>query len=127
MDMPSSTRRSRRERREEAERVKPSPAPEDSDEPAAAAPEPEKPEPEKKEKPTVTAETTTRPQPVSLVSKTKPAKRPFATQLRPSTVARLDWIRRQNFSITDTVDDAVNAWLDAAGVPPADEHGEIQQ
>jgi len=45
------------------------------------------------------------------------AKRPFSTQIQPSTLWRLEWIRRNGYSITDTVDDAINAYLDAAGVP----------
>lgn len=55
------------------------------------------------------------------------SKRPFSTQLRPSTVGRLDWIVSQGYVLTDTVDAAINAYLDAAGVPPADEFGRIQQ
>ncbi|WP_063711107.1 hypothetical protein [Nocardia niigatensis] len=50
-------------------------------------------------------------------------KRPFSTQLRPETLVRLEWIRRNGYVINDTVDDAVNAYLDAAGVPPASECG----
>lgn len=44
-------------------------------------------------------------------------KRPFSTQIQPSTLWRLEWIRRNGYTITDTVDDAINAYLDAAGVP----------
>ncbi|WP_280498258.1 hypothetical protein [Nocardia farcinica] len=47
-------------------------------------------------------------------------KRPFSTQIQPSTLWRLEWIRRNGYSITDTVDDAINAYLDAAGVPRED-------
>ncbi|MEV0048473.1 hypothetical protein AB0H60_34095 [Nocardia rhamnosiphila] len=55
------------------------------------------------------------------------SKRPFSTQLRSSTLGRLDWLVSQGYVLTDTVDAAINAYLDAAGVPPADEFGQIQQ
>lgn len=60
-----------------------------------------------------------------LPMKKKLGKRPFATQIRPSTLGRLEWIRRHGYVLTDTVDAAINAYLDAAGVPPADEHGNV--
>ena len=44
-------------------------------------------------------------------------KRPFSTQLRPSTVERLEWIKAQGYSVTDVVDAALNVYLDSAGVP----------
>lgn len=59
---------------------------------------------------------------VKLPTKKKPAKRPFATQLHPGTLARLDWIMRHGYVLTDTVDAAVNDYLDQAGIPRPDEH-----
>lgn len=64
--------------------------------------------------------------PIQLKSKTRTAKTPFATQLYPETVARLDWIKARGYLITETVDDAINAYLDQAGIPkpaPTAEHG----
>ncbi len=56
-------------------------------------------------------------QPLQLKARKRTAKRPFATQLRPETIARLDWIKAQGYALTDTVDDAINDYLDRAGVP----------
>ena len=58
---------------------------------------------------------------VRLNSRRREGKRPFATQLRPSTVTRLEWIRARGYVITDTVDAAINAYLDSAGVPQPDQ------
>ncbi|WP_067722917.1 hypothetical protein [Nocardia yamanashiensis] len=57
----------------------------------------------------------------ALPARSARGKRPFSTQLRPETLARLDWIRRHDYVINDTVDAAINAYLDAAGVPSASE------
>ncbi|MFJ2839995.1 hypothetical protein ACIO52_31935 [Nocardia sp. NPDC087230] len=54
-----------------------------------------------------------------------PAKRPFSTQLQVSTIARLEWIVTQGFVLTETVDAAINAYLDAAGVPAPDNEGRM--
>ncbi|MFF0546853.1 hypothetical protein ACFYTF_28855 [Nocardia thailandica] len=54
-----------------------------------------------------------------------PVKRPFSTQLQTSTIARLDWIVAQGYTLTDTVDAAINAYLDAAGVPAPDTEGRM--
>ncbi|MGV9408328.1 hypothetical protein ACWDOP_00320 [Nocardia sp. NPDC003693] len=56
---------------------------------------------------------------LALPARKQPGKRPFSTQLRPDTLARIEWIRRHGYVINDTVDDAINAYLDAAGVPAA--------
>jgi hypothetical protein len=53
--------------------------------------------------------------------KPKGSKRPFSTQLRAGTMARLDWITARGYVLTETVDDAINAYLDAAGIPQPDE------
>lgn len=58
-------------------------------------------------------------------SRRGPAKRPFSTQLQPTTLARLDWVSAQGFVLTDTVDAAINAYLDAAGVPRPDAEGRM--
>jgi len=39
-------------------------------------------------------------------------------------VARLEWVRARGYVITDTVDAAINAYLDSAGVPQPDQLGE---
>ncbi|MEU5410504.1 hypothetical protein [Nocardia asteroides] len=44
-------------------------------------------------------------------------KRPFSTQLRAETAARLAWLVEQGAVLTDTVDTAITTYLDAAGVP----------
>ncbi len=61
---------------------------------------------------------------VQLHPRRREGKRPFATQLRPGTVARLEWVRARGYVITDTVDAAINAYLDSAGVPQPDQLGE---
>lgn len=50
-------------------------------------------------------------------TRAKSEKRSFSTQLRRDTLLRLDWVMKHGFVLTDTVDAAVNAYLDAAGVP----------
>lgn len=100
---------SRAERRAQAARVQPADSP-----PAdAAAPAP----------PTPAAETGSQQSRdrVHLTPRRREGKRPFATQLRPSTVARLEWVRARGYVITDTVDAAINAYLDNAGVPHPDQ------
>jgi DNA-binding IclR family transcriptional regulator len=62
---------------------------------------------------------------VTLPARRHHGKRPFSTQLRPETLARLEWVRRRGYVLNDTVDEAINAYLDAAGVPRADESGNI--
>lgn len=54
-------------------------------------------------------------------------KKQFGTQLHASTIARLEWIKKRGYVISKTVDDAVNAWLDSAGVPRPDEHGRMPE
>jgi len=62
---------------------------------------------------------------VQLPMKARTSERPFATQVQASTLGRLEWVRRQGAILTDTVDAAINTYLDAAGVPHADENGNI--
>ncbi|MBY0390045.1 MAG: hypothetical protein K2X56_18640 [Mycobacterium pseudokansasii] len=108
---------SRAERRAEAARVKadeapPEPAPvspplQDDDVPPAPMVTPdqgnEAPEP-----------------PVRLKARQRKAKNPFATQLHSGTLARLEWIKARGYAITDTVDEAINTYLDKAGIPRPD-------
>ncbi|MFD4444399.1 hypothetical protein ACFWPK_31950 [Nocardia sp. NPDC058519] len=137
INMPSTRPQSRAERRAEAERIRAeqetaaAEAPdvaEDAVEPLQA-PEPKPvttaarpPRPKGKDNNTVP----TPPAPtVNLPMKARTSKRPFATQVQASTLGRLEWARRQGAILTDTVDAAINSYLDAAGVPQADESGDI--
>lgn len=54
---------------------------------------------------------------VSIPMKKRGDKRPFSTQLRGETTTRLAWLVEQGGVLTDTVDAAITAYLDAAGVP----------
>lgn len=54
---------------------------------------------------------------VSIPLRRKADKRPFSTQLRGETVTRLAWLVEQGGVLTETVDAAITAYLDAAGVP----------
>ncbi|MFD4357495.1 hypothetical protein ACFWPX_33460 [Nocardia sp. NPDC058518] len=58
-------------------------------------------------------------------SRRGPTKRPFSTQLQATTMARLDWIVRQGYALTDITDAAITAYLDAAGVPRPDADGHM--
>ncbi|MCV7008037.1 MULTISPECIES: hypothetical protein [Mycobacterium] len=58
--------------------------------------------------------------PVRLKARQRKAKSPFATQLHSGTLARLEWIKARGYAITDTVDDAINTYLDGAGIPRPD-------
>lgn len=60
--------------------------------------------------------------PVRLKARQRKAKNPFATQLHSGTLARLDWIKARGYAITDTVDEAINSYLDNAGIPRPDHH-----
>lgn len=59
-------------------------------------------------------------EPVRLKARQRKVKSPFATQLHASTLARLEWIKARGYVITDTVDDAINSYLDNAGIPRPD-------
>lgn len=59
---------------------------------------------------------------VRLKARQRKAKSPFATQLHPGTLARLEWIKARGYVITDTVDDAINTYLDDAGIPRPDDN-----
>jgi len=66
-------------------------------------------------------EGTTQPaEPVRLKARQRKVKSPFATQLHAGTLARLEWIKARGYVITDTVDDAINSYLDDAGIPRPD-------
>jgi hypothetical protein len=60
--------------------------------------------------------------PVQLKARQRKAKSPFATQLHAGTLARLEWIKARGYAITDTVDDAINTYLDNAGIPRPDQN-----
>ncbi|MDV3249556.1 hypothetical protein K7Z54_23485 [Mycobacterium avium subsp. hominissuis] len=106
---------SRAERRAEAARVKAEETP-----PAAAVTRPAD------EIPSVPVATpdqeneAVQPQPVRLKARQRKAKNPFATQLYSGTLARLEWIKARGYVITDTVDEAINTYLDNAGIPRPD-------
>lgn len=59
-------------------------------------------------------------EPVRLKARQRKVKSPFATQLHAGTLARLEWIRAHGYVITDTVDEAINRYLDDAGIPKPD-------
>ncbi len=113
---------SRAERRAEAARVKAqeapatpaaalSPPPQDNDVPPVPAATPEQ-----ENEPNEAVE----PLPVRLKARQRKAKNPFATQLHSGTLARLEWIKARGYVITDTVDEAINVYLDNAGIPRPD-------
>ncbi|KMO71120.1 hypothetical protein [Mycolicibacterium chlorophenolicum] len=58
--------------------------------------------------------------PVRLKARQRKVKSPFATQLHAGTLARLEWIKAHGYVITDTVDEAINRYLDDAGIPKPD-------
>lgn len=62
---------------------------------------------------------------VKLKPRRRATKGPFSTQLQVSTLARIEWITRRGYVLTDTVDDAINAYLDAANIPRPDENGQM--
>ena len=110
---------SRAERRAEAARVKAqeapatpaaalSPPPQDNDGPPVPVVSPEQ------------ENEAVEPLPVRLKARQRKAKNPFATQLHSGTLARLEWIKARGYVITDTVDEAINSYLDNAGIPRPD-------
>lgn len=111
---------SRAERRAEAARVKAEQAPEAS-EPVVG------PDEEVPPTPAVPSDQGSEPaEPsVQLKARQRKAKSPFATQLHPGTLARLEWIKARGYVITDTVDDAINTYLDGAGIPRPDHNDRI--
>lgn len=80
--------------------------------PASAAPTPAAPIPNQDQESAELA--------VRLKPRQRKAKNPFATQLHSGTLARLEWIKARGYVITDTVDDAINTYLDGAGIPRPD-------
>lgn len=110
---------SRAERRAQAARVT---ADETPDAPETST-EHEPPSSETPPAPVVTppGETPTQPaEPPRLKARQRKVKSPFATQLHAGTLARLEWIKARGYVITDTVDDAINSYLDDAGIPRPD-------
>ena len=113
---------SRAERRAQAARVQL------EETPAAPAPEAASPQPDDENPPPLPASAAPTPnqdqESVELAVRLKPrqrkAKNPFATQLHSGTLARLEWIKARGYVITDTVDDAINTYLDGAGIPRPD-------
>ena len=113
---------SRAERRAQAARVQPEQTP------AAPAAEATSPQPDDKTPPPLPASAAPTPnqdqESAELAVRLKPrqrkAKNPFATQLHSGTLARLEWIKARGYVITDTVDDAINTYLDGAGIPRPD-------
>lgn len=113
---------SRAERRAQAARVQPEQTP------AAPAAEATSPQPDDGNPPPRPASSAPTPnqdqESAELAVRLKPrqrkAKNPFATQLHSGTLARLEWIKARGYVITDTVDDAINTYLDGAGIPRPD-------
>ncbi|MCP3810841.1 hypothetical protein ABFW11_13155 [Mycolicibacterium porcinum] len=121
LDVGSTRPLSRAERRAQAARVKADETPADE-----TSTEHEH-EPASSEISTAPAETPppgeeTQPpaEPVRLKARQRKVKSPFATQLHTGTLARLEWIKARGYVITDTVDDAINSYLDNAGIPRPD-------
>ncbi|EHB44074.1 hypothetical protein MycrhDRAFT_6969 [Mycolicibacterium rhodesiae JS60] len=113
---------SRAERRAQAARVKADEAPEA---PATEVSTPPRPNEETEEAPSAppaaSNERSESAEPaVRLKPRQRKAKNPFATQLHSGTLARLEWIKARGYVITDTVDDAINTYLDEAGIPRPD-------
>ncbi|APD84590.1 hypothetical protein AN931_23295 [Mycobacterium intracellulare subsp. chimaera] len=108
---------SRAERRAEAARVKADEAP---PEPATVSPPPQ--DDDVPPAPVVTPDERNEvaEPPVRLKARQRKAKNPFATQLHSGTLARLEWIKARGYAITDTVDEAINTYLDNAGIPRPD-------
>lgn len=108
---------SRAERRAEAARVKADEAP---PEPATVSPPPQ--DDDVPPAPVVTSDERNEvaEPPVRLKARQRKAKNPFATQLHSGTLARLEWIKARGYAITDTVDEAINTYLDNAGIPRPD-------
>ncbi|MFI8978473.1 hypothetical protein ACIGO9_36725 [Nocardia asteroides] len=116
LPLDSSRPPSRAARREEAARLKGGQAV--KQEPGAARRIPDEPQPSTT---SVAPERSSAPAAAPTVAipmkKKRGDKRPFSTQLRAETVARLAWLVEQGAVLTDTVDTAITTYLDAAGVP----------
>ena len=113
---------SRAERRAQAARVQPEETPVA---PAAEAdssplPDDETPSAPESAAPTPSQDHQSAEPAVRLKPRQRKAKNPFATQLHSGTLARLEWIKARGYVITDTVDDAINTYLDGAGIPRPD-------
>ena len=106
---------SRAERRAQAARVT-------ADETAPAAPEPQHTDipPAPVATPPEGEQEARQAEPVRLKARLRKVKSPFATQLHAGTLARLEWIKARGYVITDTVDEAINRYLDNAGIPKPD-------
>lgn len=114
---------SRAERRAQAARVQPEETPAAPAAEAGAVPQPD--DDEAPSAPAAAAPAPSQDQEsadpaVRLKPRQRKAKNPFATQLHSGTLARLEWIKARGYVITDTVDDAINTYLDGAGIPRPD-------
>lgn len=122
LDVGSTRPLSRAERRAQAARVKADQTPADE----TATEHDHGHEPQSSEIPTAPevtpppGEGTQPAEPVRLKARQRKVKSPFATQLHAGTLARLEWIKARGYVITDTVDDAINSYLDNAGIPRPD-------
>lgn len=113
---------SRAERRAQAARVQPEETPAAPAVEADTSPQPddETPSAPSAAAPTPTQDHESAEPAVRLKPRQRKAKNPFATQLHSGTLARLEWIKARGYVITDTVDDAINTYLDGAGIPRPD-------
>ncbi|MEU8901766.1 hypothetical protein AB0C65_38290 [Nocardia sp. NPDC048505] len=64
---------------------------------------------------------------VQLPLKRAKKKVPIATQIRRETETRIEWAQAQGAALTDLVDAALTAYLDAAGVPQPGPDGTIAE
>ncbi|MFC9898549.1 hypothetical protein ACFVMC_33070 [Nocardia sp. NPDC127579] len=64
---------------------------------------------------------------VQLPLKRAKRKVPIATQIRRETEARVEWAQARGAALTDLVDAALNAYLDAAGVPQPGPDGTVSE
>lgn len=113
---------SRAERRAQAARVQPEETPSTPAVEADPSPQPDDETPSAPESaaPTPSQGHESAKPAVQLKPRQRKAKNPFATQLHSGTLARLEWIKARGYVITDTVDDAINTYLDGAGIPRPD-------
>jgi hypothetical protein len=111
---------SRAERRAQAARVQPEETPVAPAAEAGASPQPDDKAPSAAVPAPSKDHESAEPAAVRLKPRQRKAKNPFATQLHSGTLARLEWIKARGYVITDTVDDAINTYLDGAGIPRPD-------
>lgn len=115
---------SRAERRAQAARIHGEEEPADQTPTPATPPKPQDVTPTPKANPDTTEQQGSSGS-VKLKPRRRATKGPFSTQLQVATLARIEWITRRGYVLTDTVDDAINAYLDAANIPRPDENGHM--